>query len=100
MFGLINAERLRDKLGKVTLLDVRRPDEYSRGHIQTAMLVRIFELDDLIGRIDPEREIVVYSFCARTSAQAAHRLIKLGYKRVNVLQGDLEGWPYGIQKGD
>ena len=100
MFGLISATQLRDKLGKITLIDIRRPEEFNMGHIQTAILVRMYELDDLIGRVDPEREIVVYGRCARTSAKAAHRVVKLGFKRVNVLKGARNGWPYGVQKGD
>jgi len=72
MFGAIDARQLRDKLGKVTLVDIRTPREFSSGYIMTAIPVRMFELDDLIGRIDPEREIVVYGRCSRTSAVAAH----------------------------
>lgn len=99
MFGAINARQLRDKLNKVTLVDVRSPREFDKGHIQTAILVRLFELDSLIGRVDPEKEIVIYGSCARTGAVAAHQLIKMGFKRVNVLKGILKDWPYGVQKG-
>jgi len=99
MFGVIDARQLRDKLGKVSLVDIRTAEEFSKGYIMTAISVRMFELDDLIGRIDPEKEIVVYGRCARTSAKAAHRLVKLGFKRVNVLKGARSGWPYGVQKG-
>lgn len=98
MFGAIDAKQLRDKLGKVTLVDIRTPEEFSRGYIMTAISVRMFELDDLVGRIDPEREIVVYGHCARTSAVAAHRLVNLGFRRVNVLKGARGGWPYGVQR--
>ena len=98
MFGAINAKQLRDKLGKVTLVDIRTPEEFSRGYIMTAISVRMFELDDLVGRVDPEKEIVVYGRCARTGAKAAHRLINLGFKRVNVLKGARGGWPYGVQR--
>lgn len=98
MFGAINARQLRDKLGKVTLVDIRTAEEFSKGYIMTAISVRMFELDDLIGKVDPEKEIVVYGRCARTSAKAAYRLIKLGFKRVNVLKGILKDWPYGVQR--
>lgn len=98
MFGLINAESLRNKLNKVTLVDIRSPREFDKGHIQTAILVRLFELDSLIGRVDPEKEIVIYGSCARTGAMAAQRLIKMGFKKVNILKGILKDWPYGVQR--
>ena len=59
MFGAIDAKQLKNKLGKVTLVDIRTPEEF-RGYIMTAIPVRMFELDDLVGKVDPEKEIVIY----------------------------------------
>lgn len=51
-------ERLRD--GNVVLIDVRPREEYAAGHIETARCMPVDELDQLIGELDPDREIIAY----------------------------------------
>ena len=43
-----------------TLLDVRQPAEYERGHIPGSKLIPVGALGDRPGELDPEKTIIVY----------------------------------------
>lgn len=46
--------------GTYTLLDVRQPREYDRGHIPGATLIPLPELSDAVERLDPAKPVIVY----------------------------------------
>jgi len=46
--------------GSFTLLDVRQPGEYEKGHIPGATLIPIGELSDSYGQLDSEKPVIVY----------------------------------------
>jgi len=66
------------------ILDVRRPDEYARGHIPGAILIP----NETIGAIPPERLkdldqiILVYCRSGNRSKQAAAKLAAMGYSHI------------------
>ena len=43
-----------------TLLDVRQPEEYERGHIPGALLIPLPELEERLGEIDPKKPVLAY----------------------------------------
>lgn len=51
------ADRSSDEF---TVLDVRQPSEYEKGHIPGAKLVPLADLNDRLDEIDPEIPTVVY----------------------------------------
>lgn len=81
----------------IVLLDVRRAEEYAEGHIEGAILLP----NEDIGSTRPEQlpdldaEIIVYCRTGRRSAQAAAKLVKLGYTKVYDLGGIVD-WPYDV----
>jgi len=50
----------RARQGLVTVLDVRPPDEYAAGHVPGAVNIPLFELEQHLQELDPEREMVAY----------------------------------------
>jgi rhodanese-related sulfurtransferase len=50
----------REKEGSYTLLDVREPGEYQKGHIPGAKLIPLSELPDRIGEVDPGKPLITY----------------------------------------
>ncbi len=66
------------------ILDVRRPDEYSRGHIPGAILIP----NEIIGSTPPEelknlnQIILVYCRSGNRSKQAAAKLAAMGYTQI------------------
>ncbi|EHK55782.1 ArsR/SmtB family transcription factor [Allomesorhizobium alhagi] len=51
-------QRMRD--GLVTVLDVRPPDEFARGHVPGAINVPLGDLESRLQEIDPALEVVAY----------------------------------------
>lgn len=43
-----------------TLLDLRQPTEYQRGHILGARLIPLPELSECMGELDPQKPTIVY----------------------------------------
>lgn len=61
----IDAEALRAYLrahreGTYTLLDVRQPTEYERGHIPGALLIPLPDLPSRMEEIDREKPVIAY----------------------------------------
>lgn len=102
----ISTDTLRSEIrdGSVTVLDVRKGDEYARGHIPGAVSVPLAGLlrDDspqsalkLVGEagVDDETEVVVYddTFGALAS-RMAWTLEYLGHRAVSLLETTYSGW--------
>lgn len=92
---VVLAEKLRQLQGaedRVTLIDVRGPDEFRQGHIEGA----INAPRERIGtaELPMTGKVVLYCGDARCplSHEAAKKLISAGYKDVGVLYGGLERW--------
>ncbi len=44
----------------MTILDVRQPNEYEKGHIPGAKLIPLPELSDRLDEIDPNKDTLIY----------------------------------------
>jgi len=90
--------------GRVQLIDVREPDEYSGplGHIEGARLVPLAELEKRVGELDRGRPIITVCRSGARSAQAAVLLQKAGFPSVANLAGGMLRWRaagYPVQDG-
>lgn len=94
----ITAGEAKEKMdaGGATVVDVRTAEEYEQGHIEGAVLVP----NETIGQGDidklPEKDAVILVYCrsGRRSADAASKLVKLGYSNVYDF-GGISDWTYG-----
>ena len=50
----------RGRTGTVTVLDVRPPDEFAHGHLPGAVNIPLAELEQRLGELDFDREVVAY----------------------------------------
>ena len=77
------------------ILDVRRPDEYAKGHIPGAINVPNEEIGtaEISELPDKAQLILVYCRSGRRSKEAAGKLVKLGYTNIVEFGGiqDYEG---------
>ena len=81
--------------GKVTLIDVRQPEEYSAppGHLPGAINVPLAEVGRHSAELDArESSIVVVCKTDRRSAKAAAELLAAGLTDVGVLRGGTDAW--------
>ena len=79
---------------EIALLDVREEDPFAQGHPLFAVNLPLGRLEaDAFTRIPRhDSRIVVYDDGEGLAAPAAERLKQLGYTRVSLLQGGLQGW--------
>ena len=74
------------------ILDVRRPDEYSEGHIPGAINVANEEIgtEEIPELPDKAQLILVYCRSGRRSKEAAEKLVRLGYRNIVEFGGILD----------
>lgn len=91
------AKEMIDSGEELILVDVRTASEFSQGHIPGAILLP----NETIGSTPPselsdkEALILVYCRSGNRSAQAARKLVAMGY--INVYDfGGIISWPYEV----
>lgn len=74
------------------ILDVRRPDEFSIGHIPNAINVpnETIGTEKIPELPDKNQLILVYCRSGKRSKEAAEKLVKLGYKNIVEFGGILD----------
>lgn len=91
-----------DAEGEPTLVDIREPRDYERGHIPGSLNVPMRELPDRITELEGANHIVTVCPHGIASVQAA-RLIT-SYEgtqdaRVESMAGGFEAWEWGLERG-
>ena len=92
-----DAKARMDSGDTIIILDVRTQEEYDAGHIPGAILVPNETIVDKHPELLPDldAEILVYCRSGNRSAQAAKKLIAIGYTNV-VDFGGIIDWPYDV----
>ena len=92
-----DAKARMDSGDTIVILDVRTKEEYDAGHISGAILVPNETIVDKQPELLPDldAEILVYCRSGNRSAQAAKKLIAIGYTNV-VDFGGIIDWPYEV----
>ena len=95
------AKTMLDQETGIVLVDVRRPDEYSQGHIPGAINIPNETIGTAAQDALPNKEttLVVYCRSGVRSHQASGKLVDLGYRAVYDMGGIIH-WPYDTVKGD
>ena len=84
---------------KVIVLDVRTPEEYEEEHIEGAILIPDYDLENLSDSklTDKDGKILVYCRSGNRSKAATKVLIDMGYTNVKDF-GGIMNWPYETVK--
>lgn len=80
--------------GHVQLLDVRSVEEYAQGHIANAENIDVQQpdfIDKAQEKLDNTNPVYVYCRSGKRSMLAAQKLVKAGFKVVNLRDG-IVGW--------
>lgn len=85
--------------GARTLLDVREPEEYGRGHIPGARLIPLGELEQRHEELDRDKGIIAYCRSGRRSLGASVLLRGLGFNEVYNMGGGMLEWRYETVTG-
>ena len=92
----IEAKEMMEE-GGVTIVDVRRIDEYQEGHIPGAILASNETILTEAASLLPDKNAILLVYCrsGRRSAEAAQKLVSLGYLHVYDFGGIID-WPYEV----
>lgn len=88
----VTNDQLQEKLGSVTVLDVREPAEYAFRHIPGAVSIPLGELEERIAELNPEDEIHVVCRSGTRSDLACLLLTDKGFKNVSNVDPGMSGW--------
>ena len=93
----VDAKARMDSGDEIVILDVRTQEEFNAGHIAGAILVPNETILDTQPELLPDldAEILVYCRSGNRSAQAAKKLLAIGYTNV-VDFGGIIDWPYDV----
>ena len=88
------AKEMMDE-GGVTVVDVRRQSEYDESHIEGALLIPNEDIEKTAEELIPDKDATYLLYCrtGRRSAEAAYKLLELGYRNVYDF-GGIYDWPY------
>jgi adenylyltransferase/sulfurtransferase len=81
-----------DRGDKLTLVDVREPNEYQINRIPGTVLIPLGDVPRRYAELDKDDEIVVHCKMGGRSAKAADFLRSVGFKRVLNLKGGILDW--------
>lgn len=89
------AKKMMDENEQVILLDVRTVEEFDEKHIDGAILIPDYEIDDRAETDLPDKDALILVYCrsGRRSEIAANDLISLGYTNVYDFGGIID-WSY------
>jgi rhodanese-related sulfurtransferase/glyoxylase-like metal-dependent hydrolase (beta-lactamase superfamily II) len=86
------SRELAQNPGGIQLIDVRRPDEWSHGHIAGALHKPLNHVEEMLADLDGARPIVVHCKGGARSAIACSLIQRAGFENVANLIGGLDAW--------
>ena len=95
-----DAKTRMDSGDDIRIVDVRTEAEYETAHIEGAILIPNETISDTQPELLPDldAEILIYCRSGNRSSQAAKKLIKMGYTKINDFGGIID-WPYDTVLG-
>lgn len=95
----VTARQLKERIDageKITLLDVREPQEWDITHLPDARLIPLNDLPSRLNELDTADETVVYCHHGMRSARAIGLLQKMGFKKLKNLAGGIDAWAVNV----
>lgn len=91
------AKEMIDSGDELIIVDVRTASEFSQGHIPDAILIPNETIGSTPPAELPDKEALILIYCrsGNRSAQAARKLVSMGYLNVYDFGGILD-WPYEV----
>ena len=80
--------------GDVTIVDVREPNEYSKGHIENAINIPLAKLDERISEISAQKAEPLLVVCqtGTRAIPACKTLNKAGFTELYNINGGMQAW--------
>ena len=85
-------KKIIDRNEDYLILDVRTEDEYNEGHLVSAILIPVDELEERLNELPKNKPIIVYCRSGRRSSKAADILLKNKFSPIYEMTGGIELW--------
>ena len=77
---------------KVSIVDVRKSDEFSAGHLRDSKNIPIDDLDKRVGEFDKSHPVLVVCQSGVRASRAAAEFRRVGFSEVYILDGGITEW--------
>jgi rhodanese-related sulfurtransferase len=78
--------------GKVSIVDVRKSDEFNAGHLRNSKHIPIDDLDQRVSELDKSQAVLVVCQSGVRASRAAANFKRAGFAEVYVLEGGFTEW--------
>jgi hydroxyacylglutathione hydrolase len=85
-------QRLHEELSRCTVLDVRSPEEWFKGHVPGAHHIFLPELPQRLGELPADKPLAVYCDSGYRASLGASLLQRHGFKQVASVPGSWQAW--------
>lgn len=91
------AKRIMDTESDYIIIDARTQEEFDEGHIENAILIPEYEIQEKAPELIPDKNALILVYCrsGRRSKIASEALAELGYTNVKEFGGIID-WEYEI----
>lgn len=86
------AKEMIDSNSDIMLIDVRTRSEYDSGHLLGAKNIPLDQLDNRLGKLPRNKDIIVYCQTGGRSIRAVRKLEVAGITRLYHMHDGLRGW--------
>jgi rhodanese-related sulfurtransferase len=86
---------------KVTVLDVRTPEEYAEGHLNNAVLVNVMDSAAFVSRVQglkKNRTYLLYCRSGKRSGKALVMMQEQGFHKLYHMAGGITAWTGPVEK--
>ncbi len=83
---VVNEKDFRDNMRKGQLVDVRKKDEYEKGHIKGARNFNKRQIFGKYSKLRKDQAVFIYCGNGKTSSNYAKKLAKDNYKAIYILE--------------
>lgn len=92
--GIPISNLANESMDNAILLDVRTPEEYSLGYIESAVNINWYDADfkEQVDEFDRSKTIYLYCKAGGRSAEAAEAMREMGFKNVVNLEGGYDSY--------
>lgn len=93
------AKEIMDTKSDYIIIDARTQEEFDEGHIENAILIPEYEIQEKAPELIPDKNALILVYCrsGRRSKIASEALVQLGYTNVKEFGGIID-WEYEIVK--
>lgn len=97
---LISPEALSKANNGIQLIDVRKPEEFSSGHIENAVNMNFYDADfkSQLNSLDKTKEVYLYCRSGGRSGKTAKMMKEMGFEKIYDLEGGMINWEKNSMK--